>query len=546
MRNGLKSDGAERSRAQAKGGWSAYWLNRFSMLRVRLALVLATSVGFALLLGLALYWGSERVAAYFQRGQTAYLALSRYEALSGAAYRHFKQRLDVFLTGDEAAAEPEVAASRQRLAEAMERLRDSLAGTGGERQSPERIARLTAFLESGMYRFDEAERLRRDGRREEAARLLAQFLADEVDAKFAPLIEAAIGDERAEALGAGRKMAFLVERLHWIALLAMAAATLFGIAAGFFLFRGIRRPMQALMRGTDEIAGGNLAHRIPVESNDEFGYLAGRYNRMAHGLELQRNRLRASQAVLERKVAERTLELNQLNRELQRLDLRRREFFADISHELRTPITVIRGEAEVTLRGPDRDPEEYKEALESIVELATQQAKMVNDLLFLARAEAAQMQFEWEVLDLAGLVVGTAEDLEVLARDKAIAVGLEIPEQPVWVRGDRQRLRQLLFIFGDNACRYSESGGRIDLGLSVQEGEARLGIADQGIGIPAQDLDAVFERHFRGGNTQRPGMEGTGLGLPMAKAIAEAHGGRIAVESMEGRGTTFAVFLPLS
>ncbi len=529
---------------------------KLSLLRVRLALVIGTSLGFVLLLGFVLYWGSEQATAYYQRGQAAYKSFDRYERLSQEAYRHFKQRMDAFLANGSENATADVEDSKRRLFLAIEQLRDSvteetgaaenLGDTRSQTAELESIARVTAFLDANMYGFDEAERLRREGKSGEAARLLSKLLDEDIDARFAPLMDTAIEGERARAIHAGEKMEILVGRLHWVALAAVSTATLFGIAAGFFLLREIQRPMQALMHGTDEIANGNLAYRIPAGIANEFGHLAEHFNRMAHGLELQRNRLRATQAVLERKVAERTLELNKLNRELQHLDQRRRDFFADISHELRTPITVIRGEAEVTLRGRDRDAEEYKEALQRILELAMQQGKMVNDLLFLARAEAAQLQFEMEILDLSELLAGAAEDIEVLAREKSISVGLDIPPEPVWIRGDRQRLRQVMFILGDNACRYSEAGGRIDLAMALDPAWARLSIGDQGIGIPAEDLKSVFERYFRGGNARRPDMQGTGLGLPMAKAIVEAHEGRIGVASVEGEGTTFTLCLPIS
>jgi two-component system OmpR family sensor kinase len=527
-------------------------LFKLGMLRVRLALVIGTSFGFVLFLGLVLYWGSQKVALYFYRSQAAYEAFDRYERLSEEAYRHFKQRMDLLLI-DSAATGTDVELSRQRLFDAIGQVRDSISketdtaidAEDRERQSiePERVASLTAFLEAGMYRFDEVEQLRQQGKREAAMLLLSRFLEEEIDRKFEPLIDTAISGERTQALMARDRMSALLGQLHQVAIAAAAVAAFFSLTAGFFLFRGIKRPIEALMRGTDEIAAGNLAYRIPVESRNEFGYLAGHFNQMAGELETQRDKLREAQAALEHKVAERTLELNKLNRELQRLDQARREFFADISHELRTPITVIRGEAEVTLRGKDLDAEEYRDTLQRIQELSMQLGKLVNDLLFLARAETANLQFEWETLDLAELVAGAAEDLEVLAREKSIAVSHSAPAGPLWIRGDRQRLRQVLFILGDNACRYSNAGGRIDVALEADGTCARLSIEDQGIGIPAGDLESIFERYFRSTNA-RSGVDGTGLGLPMAKAIIQAHHGQITAASTEGVGTTFTVVLP--
>jgi len=115
----------------------------------------------------------------------------------------------------------------------------------------------------------------------------------------------------------------------------------------------------------------------------------------------------------------------------------------------------------------------------------------------------------------------------------------------VWVRGDKQRLRQLLFILGDNACRYSNAGGHIAVALWVEGKEANFSLTDQGIGIPAQDLERIFDRNFRSQNAQLSRDDGTGLGLPMAKSILKAHGGSITVTSTENSGSTFTITLPL-
>ncbi|MDD1612098.1 MAG: HAMP domain-containing histidine kinase, partial [Methylococcaceae bacterium] len=269
------------------------------------------------------------------------------------------------------------------------------------------------------------------------------------------------------------------------------------------------------------------------------------FNQMAQELQGQQDKLREGRAMLEKRVAERTFELNRLNEELKSMDNARREFLADISHELRTPITVIRGEAEVTLRGQERDADEYKDALQRIVELSMQLGKYVNDLMFLARTETANLQFEWENMDLSQLVASVVEDFQVMAKEKSISVALDAPTGPMRVRGDKQRLRQVLFILGDNACRYSDPGGRITAALRINGNEACFSLTDQGIGIPSQDLERIFDRHFRSQNALRSREDGTGLGLPMAKSILAAHGGSIKVTSEEDSGSTFTVTLPL-
>jgi signal transduction histidine kinase len=165
--------------------------------------------------------------------------------------------------------------------------------------------------------------------------------------------------------------------------------------------------------------------------------------------------------------------------------------------------------------------------------------------LFIARTETANLQFEWDNVNLSELVVGAVEDFQVMAEENSISVSLNASVEPVWVRGDKQRLRQLLFILGDNACRYSNPGGHIAVALRVEENEAIVSLTDQGIGIPAQDLERIFDRHFRSQNAQISRDDGTGLGLPMTKSILKAHGGHITVTSTENSGSTFTVTLPL-
>jgi len=524
------------------------------MFRVRLAAVIGISFCFVLFLGWVLYWGSNQVALNFQRSQAAYEALDHYERLSQEAYRHFKQRMDWMAT-DSPTVDAAVKSSKRRLYAAMEALRNTAvkappAGDSGEewQSKPaelERVARFTAFLEASEYRFGEVERLRQQGKRGQAVSTLSKFSEEEIDGKFQPLIDAAIGAEREKARAAQAKLESLIRRFRWIALLVASAAALFSLASGMLLLRSVRKPIEALMQGTDEIASGRLDYRIGLATQDEFGYLAKHFNQMAGELELQQGKLREGRAVLEKRVAERTSDLHQLNAQLQRMDAERREFLADISHELRTPITVIRGEAEVTLRGRDRDAGEYKDTLQRIAELSEQLGKYINDLLFLARAETANLQFEWNRLDLAELVADAASDFKVMAQENSISVGLDAPDAPVWVRGDKQRLRQVLFILGDNACRYSNPGGHITVVLRADGGEAVFSLSDQGIGIPATDLERVFDRHFRSNNARQSRDDGSGLGLPLAKSILKAHGGQITVASAENSGSTFMATLPL-
>src|SRR5512137_1540640 len=162
------------------------------MFRFRLAVVIVVSFGFVLLLGIALYWGSNKVARYFQRSQSAYEAFDRYERLSQEAYRHFKQRMDRLIT-DSPTTEAGVESSKQRLYEAMQELRDTAVKKPIAEDSLyksaelERVAHFTAFLDASVYRFDEVELLRQQGKYEMAVQALSKFSEEEIDGKFQPL-----------------------------------------------------------------------------------------------------------------------------------------------------------------------------------------------------------------------------------------------------------------------------------------------------------------------------------------------------------------------
>lgn len=529
------------------------------MFRFRLALAIATSFGLILALGFATWWGTKQVVLHLETSQSAYTALDRYQLLSQDAYRYFKQRLDRLIGDNNPNAEAELKDAKHRLSQAVSSLRQMAiqAGEPGDpiedsnniwpAQSVElnRIATFTAFLDLGDYRFNEIERLMSEGKRDKATQLLSRFTHDEIDSKFQPLIDLAIDTERDKAGQAKREIDRLTEQSRWIAFLAATCSVLFGLLAGALLLRSLQKPLQALMTGTNEIASGNLGYRIQLDTRDEFGYLANHFNQMAQELQYKQERLHQGLIMLENRIADRTQELRKANEELKRMDTARREFFADISHELRTPITVIRGEAEVALRGQPMETEEYRETLQRIVELSSQLGTYVNDLLFMARAESTKMHFEWDKVDLTELVDSAIEDIKVMATERSLSVSLESIEQPLWIRGDRQRLRQVIFILGDNACRYSNPDGHILAELLIDHQQAVFRLSDQGIGIPSDDLERIFERHFRSSNAQDTRDDGSGLGLAMAKSIVKAHGGQIEVSSVENFGSTFSIQLPL-
>jgi two-component system OmpR family sensor kinase len=245
--------------------------------------------------------------------------------------------------------------------------------------------------------------------------------------------------------------------------------------------------------------------------------------------------------------------LHEANQSLQQTDTRRRQLLADISHELRTPTTAIRGEAEITLRGGERPAEQYREALQRIVATSRQLGSVIDDLLAMARSDMETLSIVHQCVDLSEPLAAALAQALALAGERHIQIDAQaMPVHDVQVMGDAQRLSQLLLLLLDNAVRYSHPAGSVSLRWWRSEEAAPtlvLQVIDQGIGIPAEELHQVFDRHFRGRTARLHRAAGSGLGLPIAKALALAHGGSLTLESPSdeatGQGTRVELRLPL-
>lgn len=249
------------------------------------------------------------------------------------------------------------------------------------------------------------------------------------------------------------------------------------------------------------------------------------------------------QDVTKRKQAVETIQ--DAHQKLQALDQLRSQFFADISHELRTPLTVIRGEAEVTLRGKEKPISEYRSTLERIVQLSDQMNKLVGDILFLARSESGTLQMDLKPTLLTPLLEDVRRETNILAQSRSMTVTREGFSPDATIQGDTERLKQLFMILTDNAVKYGRKGGAIVIGLKTTDREAHVTVADNGLGIPETDLPHVVKRAYRVWRGRPSAVGGAGLGLPIAKWIAEAHHGTISIASTLNRGTTVTVRLPL-
>jgi signal transduction histidine kinase len=221
------------------------------------------------------------------------------------------------------------------------------------------------------------------------------------------------------------------------------------------------------------------------------------------------------------------------------------QFTADASHDLRTPLAVIRASAEITLRR-QRTDSEYKESLSRILKTCVETSEMLENLLTLARADAGVAGMEMHLLDLGSCVRKAQERAALLSSEKTLSFTAQTPPVPVWVKADAMAIDRLLLILVDNAVKYTPPGGCCQIELSENRGNAQIAVRDTGIGISKVDLERIFERFTRADRARSRETPGAGLGLAIARWITEMHGGTIGAESMLGRGSVFYVRLPAS
>jgi signal transduction histidine kinase len=224
----------------------------------------------------------------------------------------------------------------------------------------------------------------------------------------------------------------------------------------------------------------------------------------------------------------------------------------NVSHDLRTPLTHLRGAAEMALAGPP-DLDRYREALADCVEEADRVLIMLNTLMDISEAESGAMQLQREPVRLTEIVARAVDLYREVAESKGVALEIRLKPDPTIanstnaagtvVMGDRTRLEQVAANLIDNAVKYTPSGGRVDVTVGREDGHAILSVRDTGIGIPPDELPRIWDRLFRGDTSRAE--RGLGLGLSLVRAIVEAHGGTVEVQSDPGHGSRFAVHLPI-
>ncbi|MBP1657116.1 MAG: cztS [Bacteroidetes bacterium] len=304
----------------------------------------------------------------------------------------------------------------------------------------------------------------------------------------------------------------VLEHLLSIFLVLAPIALIVSVAGGWFLSGIVFRPIRQVSQLARKITAENLDQQVPPRNvNDELGELITTINEMIR-------RLRAS--------------FDQM-----------REFSVNVAHELKTPLTILKGESELALAKPITRAAGEKLAT-TYLEETVRMSRIVEDLLMLAKADAGQLVLQHEAVPMADLVRDLFEDAQILCATKKLHVVLRTNDQAN-VRGDALRLRQLFRAILSNAVQYTDPGGEIRISSTVSGHELVVEIEDTGVGIPAESIDKIFQRFFRAEGARDHAPGGSGLGLAIAKWIAEVHHGSISVRSTPGAGSCFTIRLPL-
>jgi signal transduction histidine kinase len=302
-------------------------------------------------------------------------------------------------------------------------------------------------------------------------------------------------------------------------LLGVAGGSLaLALALGLLLSWSVVDPLRRTQGRLSEIAGGDFSGHVEVPNRDEIGALAADVNRMND-------------------------ELRRLYAELETASRHKSDFLATMSHELRTPLNAIIGFSEVLQEQMFGELNERQLAyVNDVLEAGRHLLSLINDVLDLAKIEAGRMDLDLSKVAIPDLLRSALSMHSERADRAGIELNLNTQPDEIRITADERRVRQIVFNLLSNAIKFTPPEGRIDITALVDNGRLEVAVADTGPGIPAGDIDSIFEEFEQ--TSQGKQVEGTGLGLPLSRKLVELHGGRLWVESTPGRGSTFRFTLP--
>lgn len=310
-----------------------------------------------------------------------------------------------------------------------------------------------------------------------------------------------------------------IRTIYRVVLFGAIAAVTIALTVAYFVSRSITLPIRQMKETAEQIAKGNSAPRVRIKSRDELGELADSLNTMAD-------------------------ELQQKIEDLRQMDRVRTDFVANVSHELKTPLTLIKGYTE-TLQGDAMGDKAKAGRFVSIIkEHADRLSNIVDDLLSLSELESSKDYIDRAQFDLNKLIEDIALGFGHAITSKKQILTVNSQSDDLIINADRNKIEQVLVNLIDNAVKYTGESGRIELSVDELNGEIRITVRDTGIGIAKEHLDRIFERFYRADKARSRELGGTGLGLSIAKHIILAHNGKITVESELNNGTKVSVTLP--
>ncbi len=515
-------------------------------LLTRFALVFGALAAKAVISFGIVFFALDRAEHHLNRANLAHVVYERYLELSAQSWEMFKRLEDEILFETSAGREAETDALEGEIHAIIDEIRASIAAEVelvGEEEIEElallaRVERSLVEAKRAFRRLDQW-RARGDGRYETE---LTAILEGGAYRDFRTSVAEALAGEAEEVRETEAETRRQIAIFRAVAL----AAFVLGLTAAAVALRSLKRdlmgPVARLQAGAAALGAGDLDHRIPETGPREFAELAAAFNAMAQQVAAREHDLATARDTLETRVEAGTAELRHALARLADADHLRRRLLSDVSHELRTPLTIIRGEAEFALRGREKTPEEYRDALGRARDSAIHCARIVEDLLYIARAEEGAVRLVIGPVDLVRLLAENAAVARSLTGEEDGAVRFETALKTATIRADGQRLQQVVLILIENALRHG--GGDATMRLERRGAEFVVTVSDQGPGMAPEDVAAAFDRFHRGPAAEARHARGTGLGLSVARAIVEAHGGRIAIESAPGSGTIVTFTLP--
>jgi two-component system, NarL family, sensor histidine kinase BarA len=325
-------------------------------------------------------------------------------------------------------------------------------------------------------------------------------------------------------------------------------AMLIGVTGAFVAFyiitqRVILSPVRQLRALANNVAEGNLDIRSSINTRDEYEKLAEAFNHMLDGLQAAQEKLRQANRQLDDKI----IELSERNIELFKANKVKGGFLANISHEFRTPLNSIMGFAQVLRDKPELLKEDKgRRYAENIIAGGQRLLNMINDLLYLARAEADKVQLHIEQTTAQDIVNAVVVSFSEMTREKNIDVALDVRDNPSFV-SDAGKIQQIIENFMSNAVKFTPDGGKIELAAGLlDEKTIRFSVTDTGCGIAEQDREKIFQKFGQIGNPLTRQPTGTGLGLAISKELADMLAGQVGCESQPDKGSTFWLDIPLT